>query len=594
MVRGLRPGDPRRVGPYELTGVLGSGGMGQVFLGWSAGGRPVAVKVIRAELAEDPEFRKRFRYEVAAARKVSGMFTALVADADVDGPTPWLATAYVPGPSLAQAVAEHGPLPAEALPALMAGLAEGLAAIHAAGVVHRDLKPSNVLLAADGPRVIDFGISRAAENSALTHTGVVIGSPGFMSPEQAEGREIGPPSDIFNLGAVLAFAATGHGPFGGGQTAALIYRVVHGSPSLEQVPENIRPLVQRCLDKDPARRPTASDLLRQTSPRQPEPGWLPETVIGAIARDGLPRRADEGRTASVMSGPAPDTAPPQLQREVIARPGSTAAKPQRRSRRTLAVAGLTASLLAAAAAAFVLTGGFTATPHKPQAGAAATASQAAARAASLPLQNASPTPAAQSTRTRTPTTPATQGPAPLGTAPATQAPTAPGATPAGHPSHTQPPSSPADHTTPQPASSSASCNFGSLCPAAFDATLTGGAITEQYANDGYVHIAGLNAPPATATISIGDIPGAGTYTLEVWYENNLASDGLTEPRDMTLLVNGHVSGLLDFAVTSSWYESASKETTASVQVPSGISTFAIACQAGDSCHINLWKIELTQ
>ena len=211
--------------------------MGRVFLGVSPGGRPVAVKAIRAELAADPEFRTRFGREVAAARRVSGVYTAQVVDADVDGPVAWMATAYVPGPSLAEAVDTHGPLPEPSLLALAAGLAESLHAIHAAGVVHRDLKPSNVLLAEDGPRVIDFGISRAVEAATmLTQAGLVVGSPGFMSPEQATGYEVGPPSDVFNLGAVLAFAATGEGPFGTGTTAAMLYRVVHGTPSLDRVP----------------------------------------------------------------------------------------------------------------------------------------------------------------------------------------------------------------------------------------------------------------------------------------------------------------------------------------------------------------------
>src|ERR1017187_7426106 len=181
LVAGLQPGDPREIGPYRTLGRLGSGGMGHVFLGMSAGGRPIAVKVIREELADDPQFRTRFRREVAAAKKVSGLFTAQVVDADLDGPMPWLATAYVSGPSLADALTGNGPLPAASVLALAAGLAEGLSAIHAAGVVHRDLKPSNVLLAGDGPRVIDFGISQAAEASALTNTDLVVGSPGFMS-----------------------------------------------------------------------------------------------------------------------------------------------------------------------------------------------------------------------------------------------------------------------------------------------------------------------------------------------------------------------------------------------------------------------------
>ena len=222
MLSELQPGDPQAIGPYRLVRQLGQGGMGRVYLGMSPGGRPVAVKAIRPELAADPEFRARFGREVAAARRVSGVFTAQVVDADVDGPVAWMATAYVPGPSLAEAVDTHGPLPEASLLALAAGLAESLNAIHAAGVVHRDLKPSNVLLAEDGPRVIDFGISRAAESTMLTQAGLVVGSPGFMSPEQATGYEVGPPSDIFNLGAVLAFAATGEGPFGTGTTAALL------------------------------------------------------------------------------------------------------------------------------------------------------------------------------------------------------------------------------------------------------------------------------------------------------------------------------------------------------------------------------------
>ena len=295
VVRGLQPGDPQTIGPYRLVGQLGGGGMGRVFLGVSAGGRPVAVKVIRAELDADPEFRVRFAREVAAARRVSGVFTAMVVDADVDGPTAWLATAYVPGPSLTEAINDHGPLPASSLLTLAAGLAESLSAIHAAGVVHRDLKPPNVLVAEDGPRVIDFGISRATESTALTQAGLVIGSPGFMSPEQAAGFEVGPPSDIFSLGAVLVFAATGEGPFGTGTTAALLYRVVHGTPVLDRIPSEVRPLIERCLAKDPSQRPTADGLLAEVGTLQPAANWLPESIIRAFARD-------------TPSGPAPATA----------------------------------------------------------------------------------------------------------------------------------------------------------------------------------------------------------------------------------------------------------------------------------------------
>ena len=288
MVKGLQPGDPPTIGPYRLVGQLGSGGMGRVYLGVSAGGRPVAVKVIRNELAEDPDFRMRFGREVAAARRVSGVFTAMVVDADIDGPAAWLATAYVPGPSLSEAVNEHGPLPAGSLLTLAAGLAESLSAIHAAGVVHRDLKPSNVLLAEDGPRVIDFGISRAVESVALTQAGLVIGSPGYMSPEQARGHKVGPPTDIFSLGTVLAFAATGRGPFGTGTSASLLYRVVHGDPNLDRVPTEARPLIERCLAKDPRQRPTADGLLAEVGALQPTGNWLPESIIRAFARDAAP------------------------------------------------------------------------------------------------------------------------------------------------------------------------------------------------------------------------------------------------------------------------------------------------------------------
>jgi len=284
VVEELRPGDPRQVGPYRLTGRLGGGGMGEVYLGRSAGGRAVAVKVIRAELAADPEFRARFRHEVAAARMVNGLYTALVADADADAPTPWLATAYVPGPSLESAITQHGPLPEYSVLALAGGLAEGIGAIHAAGLVHRDLKPSNVLLADDGPRVIDFGISRASAYTVLTSAGFAVGTPSFMSPEQAAGRQVGPPSDVFSLGSVLTFAATGEGPFGSGPTTALLFRIVNGDADLSRVPARVRPLVQRCLTKDPARRPTTADLLAELGDVQLWADWLPEQVLAGIRR----------------------------------------------------------------------------------------------------------------------------------------------------------------------------------------------------------------------------------------------------------------------------------------------------------------------
>ena len=282
MAQRLQSRDPRKVGPYWLLGGLGSGGMGRVFLGRSPGGRLVAVKVVRAELAGQAEFRKRFAREVAAAQKVSGLFTAPVVDADVDAPVPWLATAYVPGLSLADAITKHGPLPATSVLALAGGLAEGLGAIHAAGIVHRDLKPSNVLLAEDGPRIIDFGISWAAEASVLTSTGVVFGSPSFMSPEQARGHRVGPPSDLFSLGAVLTFAATGQGPFGTGSSATILYRVVFTPPDIGGLPAELRPLVERCLAKDPAQRPSTEQLLAELNIAPPVSGWLPAPITQAL------------------------------------------------------------------------------------------------------------------------------------------------------------------------------------------------------------------------------------------------------------------------------------------------------------------------
>ncbi|AUG76688.1 hypothetical protein CFP65_1814 [Kitasatospora sp. MMS16-BH015] len=287
-VQPLESTDPESVGPYRLLGRLGAGGMGRVYLARSAGGRTVAVKVVRAELAEDQEFRDRFRREVAAAQAVSGAYTAPVVDADRDGAVPWLATAYVLGPSLAEAVAAHGPLPADSVRALGTGLAEALSAIHAAGIVHRDLKPSNVLLATDGPRVIDFGIARALEGSRLTSTGLVVGSPGFMSPEQVSGAApVGPPGDVFALGAVLVYAATGQGPFSADSdsAAALLYRVIHDAPQLDAVPEALRPAVTACLAKNPADRPSPAELaaLLGAGQQLTRATWLPAELSAEIA-----------------------------------------------------------------------------------------------------------------------------------------------------------------------------------------------------------------------------------------------------------------------------------------------------------------------
>src|SRR5580692_2451813 len=226
-MKSLAADDPRVIGEYRLRGQLGAGGMGRVYLGLSPAGRAVAVKVVHPDLASDAEFLRRFGQEVAAARAVSGIYTAPVVASGLDERPPWLATAFVPEPSLDQVVGENGPLPEPALWPLLAGLVEALQAIHACGVVHRDLKPPNVLLATDGPRVIDFGISRAVEAAAVTQTGAMFGTPGYMSPEQAEGNPATPASDVFALGCVIAYAATGSPPFGEGTPASILYRVVH-------------------------------------------------------------------------------------------------------------------------------------------------------------------------------------------------------------------------------------------------------------------------------------------------------------------------------------------------------------------------------
>jgi len=283
--------------------------MGQVFLGQSPGGRLVAVKLIRGELAADREFRARFAREVAAARHVSGMFTAPVVDADLEAPRPWLVTAYVPGPSLAEAVDSQGPLPLSSVLTLAAGLAEGLGAIHAEGLVHRDLKPSNVLLASDGPRIIDFGISRAADATALTRANFFVGSPGYMSPEQALGEEVGPASDIFSLGAVLTFAAVGESPFGIGTVTALLYRVAHDRPATERLPGQLRPLVERCLAKDPRRRPTTDQILTELGTVDSGTNWLPPPVAETLVEYARP--AADATIAPAQAAPTPGPSAPE-------------------------------------------------------------------------------------------------------------------------------------------------------------------------------------------------------------------------------------------------------------------------------------------
>ncbi|GAA3372598.1 serine/threonine-protein kinase [Streptomyces sannanensis] len=312
--------DPRRIGPFEVLGRLGAGGMGLVYLARSASGRRVAIKTVRTELAEDQLFRVRFTREVEAARAVSGFYTAAVVDADPRAAVPWLATAYVPAPSLEEIVTECGPLPAPAVRWLAAGIAEALQSIHGAGLVHRDLKPSNVLVVEDGPRVIDFGIASGVSSTRLTMTNVAVGTPAYMSPEQAkDSRSVRGASDVFSLGSTLVFAATGHPPFHGANPVETVFMLLREGPDLEGLPDELRPLIESCMQMDFALRPSPEDLQAQLAPHLFGSGsddsgtasaWLPPRATGLIdqRRGGL-RPAASAPNAPVQ--PAPPSTPPR-------------------------------------------------------------------------------------------------------------------------------------------------------------------------------------------------------------------------------------------------------------------------------------------
>ncbi|MFD9460267.1 PQQ-binding-like beta-propeller repeat protein [Streptomyces sp. NPDC060027] len=340
MVDQLTQHDPRRIGPFEVLGRLGAGGMGLVYLARSASGRRVAIKTVRTELAEDQLFRVRFSREVEAARAVSGFYTAAVVDADARAAVPWLATAYVPAPSLEEIVNECGPLPAQAVRWLAAGVAEALQSIHGAGLVHRDLKPSNVLVVEDGPRVIDFGIASGVSNTRLTMTNVAVGTPAYMSPEQAkDSRSVTGASDVFSLGSMLVFAATGHAPFHGANPVETVFMLLREGPDLEGLPDELRPLIESCMQMDATARPNPADLQAQLAPHLFGSGsddsgtasaWLPERAVGLIEtrRGGRPPvkqpAAGSGRSGggrAVVPPPpshapvpvgAPDTGPVRL------------------------------------------------------------------------------------------------------------------------------------------------------------------------------------------------------------------------------------------------------------------------------------------
>ncbi|MEU2562812.1 serine/threonine-protein kinase [Streptomyces longispororuber] len=308
----LEPDEPTAIGPYRLLGRLGSGGMGRVYVGRSAGGRTVAVKIVHPHFALDGEFRARFRREVEAARRVGGDWTAPVLDADPEAAVPWVATGYAAGPSLAQAVRDTGPLPEHSVRVLVAGLAEALAHVHGLGLVHRDVKPSNVLLTMDGPRLIDFGIARAIDGTAsLTSTGVSVGSPGYMAPEQILGEGVTGAADVFSLGAVLVYAATGTPPFPGDSSAALLYKVVHEAPELGSLTGDLRDIAASCLAKDAGARPAPADLARRLAPAGAAPlvaaGWLPGPVVERVGR-GAVRLLDLDTGSAeppAASGPVP-------------------------------------------------------------------------------------------------------------------------------------------------------------------------------------------------------------------------------------------------------------------------------------------------
>jgi serine/threonine protein kinase len=348
--------DPGEVAGYELHARLGAGGMGQVYLAFTRGGRPVALKVIRPELGDDQDFRLRFRQEVEAARRVHGLYTAQLIDADADASPPWLVTAYVAGPSMQQAVTDYGPMPAGTVLLLMAGVAEALQAIHAAGVVHRDLKPSNVLLAPDGPRVIDFGIARAAEATAVTRTGIRVGSPQFMAPEQVAGLTVSPAIDVFALGSLAAYAALGRSPFAGDTEAAILYRILHEPADLAGCPPPLRHLVEHCLAKQAADRPAPEAIITECRARaagttlEMAGSWLPPAIVAALAQHAVPSASVPSASVPVptATAPVPTATAPVTELKTASPSGVPALGPgepgRRRLSRTAVIAGTAAGI----------------------------------------------------------------------------------------------------------------------------------------------------------------------------------------------------------------------------------------------------------
>ncbi|MFI1196439.1 protein kinase [Micromonospora sp. NPDC020750] len=413
----LDPGDPGTVGDIRLLGRIGEGGMGRVYLGVTQAGRAMAVKVVKDPYSADPSFRARFAREAAIAKRVGGVFTAPVLSHDSEAVRPWLATAFVPGPNLSVAVARHGTLPLHGVWRLAAGVAEALKAIHAAGITHRDLKPGNVLLAADGPRVIDFGISRADGELDLTQTGVRMGTPSYMSPEQLRGERSTPATDVFALGSVVAFAATGRAPFRAGSDAELVYRVTQGEPTLDGITDpGLRELISRCLAKEPHLRPTPQDVIAAYVDRSAAAAgqdWLPEGLEETLTQAGIASTIPIGSpgvtlastavlTATASTGPdrptvtdardtvpevadARDSAPEDAGAKLTKLPDLTtyAMSPtdtRRRRWRRPVIAGVIGVLVVILAGAYLADG--SATPREPSAGSSPT--EAAAVAAPAP------------------------------------------------------------------------------------------------------------------------------------------------------------------------------------------------------------------
>ncbi|MFE0104250.1 serine/threonine-protein kinase [Streptomyces sp. NPDC059009] len=335
----LRREDPRVVGSFRLHRRLGAGGMGVVYLGSDRRGQRVALKVIRPDLAEDQEFRSRFAREVSAARRIRGGCTARLVAADLEADRPWFATQYVPGPSLHDKVAAEGPLSAADVAAVGAALSEGLVAVHEAGVVHRDLKPSNILLSPKGPRIIDFGIAWATGASTLTHVGTAVGSPGFLAPEQVRGAAVTPATDVFALGATLAYAGMADSPFGHGSSEVMLYRVVHEEAQLGGVPDALAPLISACLAKDPEERPSTLQLslrLKEIAAREaqggladvrpPAPRQEQDRPTGRLAESYADQRTQR-RTQPGTPPPRPSSSRPGSSRPSASQPGSSRSQP---------------------------------------------------------------------------------------------------------------------------------------------------------------------------------------------------------------------------------------------------------------------------